>query len=127
MRKVKSLICTVIVISIILSISIVASAGTTGYFTNATIYNDHYVYLTYSIKSTNNTNGTGRISSISGGSYVMLRAGTSSATSTAIVRGIGSFSNQPIPSAYCVVGDAINLYCHASGSSVGVTGYWNAN
>ena len=127
MRKVKSLICTVIVISIILSISIVASAGTTGYFTNATIYNDHYVYLTYSIKSTNNTNGTGRISSISGGSYVMLRAGTSSATSTAIVRGIGSFSNQPIPSAYCVVGNAINLYCHASGSSVGVTGYWNAN
>ena len=127
MRKIKSLICTVIVIAIILGISIVASAGTTGYFTNATIYNDHYVYLTYSIKSTNNTNGTGRISSISGGSYVMLRAGTSSATSTAIVRGIGSFSNQPIPSAYCVVGDAINLYCHASGSSVGVTGYWNAN
>ena len=127
MRKIKSLICTVIVIAIILSISIVASAGTTGYFTNATIYNDHYVYLTYSIKSTNSTNGTVRISSISGGSYVMMRAGTASSSAIAIVRGTGTYYDQPIPAAYCIVGDAVNLYCHASGSSVGITGYWNAN
>lgn len=126
MRKIKSLICTVIVIAIILSISIVASAGTTGYFTNATIYNDHYVYITHSIKSTNNTNGTVTISSVNGGTYVMLRAGTLSAAAIAYVRPKGTYS-QPIPAAYCVVGDAIGLYCHASGSSVGVTGYWNAN
>ena len=126
MRKIKSLICTVIVIAIILGISIVASAGTTGYFTNATIYNDHYVYLTYSIKSTNSKYGTATITEISGGNYVMMRAGTSSSAAIAYVLGVGTHSLR-IPDSYCVIGDAINLYCHASGSSVGVTGYWNAN
>ena len=126
-RKIKSIICSAIVVAIILSVSLTASAGTIGYFTKKTINNASYSYLTYSIKSTTSSQATARVTEVEGGSYATLKGGTSSSAAYGYGVSAGKTVTITLKDPYLTVGDAISLYGLGLQNSYSISGSWNAN
>lgn len=126
--KIKSLLCTVLVIAVILGTLTFASAGTTGYFNSKPVNNTYYSYLAGSTKSTTNGYGTATITAVNGGSYATIRGGTASASATAHGVSTGSVVSVNIPAAYRIKGDMVALYGQGITISVkSMSGSWNAN
>ena len=125
--KNKSLLCTVLVIVVILGTLTFVSAGTTGYFTNKSINDTSYSYLTGSTKSTTNGYGTATITAVTGGSYAVIRGGTASASATAYGVSTGSTVSVGIPAAYRNKDIFVILYGMGLTSARTISGSWNAN
>lgn len=127
MKKMKSMICTALVIATMFVVTIVSCAGSTGTFSNAPVNSSSFSYLIGSKKATTSTQATAYISAVTGDQYAQLRAGTTASTAYTYGVSQGNTYTITLKSPYTTRGDTINLYGKGLNYTHALSGTWNAN